>query len=98
MSLRVPVTVEMDDGRKVTVVADQRDFAAAEGADLDRRSQVHTWVRYIAFNAMVRTKQYAGAWQEFNTRDCVEATDVMEESDDTEDGLDPGRKVPGDGN
>ena len=94
--LRVPVTVEMDDGRTVKVVCDQRDFAAVEGADIGRGQQ-HTWVRYIAFNAMTRGKQYSGSWEQFNAVDCIEASDVVEESDDADDGLDPGRKVPGDG-
>lgn len=96
MGLRIPVTVEMDDGRTLKVTCDQRDFAAVEAADISRE-QRHTWVRYIAFSVLVRTKQYGGSWEQFNTVDCVEASDVVEESTDAEDGLDPGRKDPGAG-
>lgn len=95
--LRVPVVVEMEDGRSVKLSCDQRDFAAVEGADITR-VQRHTWVRYMAFSAMCRTKQYSGSWEQFNAVDCVEASDVVEEADSDDEGLDPGRKVPGDGN
>lgn len=98
MGMRVPIITEMEDGRVLKAVCDQRDFAAAEGADIDRHTHVHTWVRYLAFAALTRTKQYGGSWEQFNTLDCIEASDVVvEESGDTDEGLDPGRKAPGDG-
>ncbi len=98
MKMRVPVSVEMEDGRIIKVVCDQRDFAAVEGAEIDRHAHMHSYIRYMAFSALTRMKKYSGTWEQFNTMDCIEASDVVEESDDAEQSLDPGRKVPGDGN
>jgi hypothetical protein len=89
--------VVLDDGTEKTVVCDQRDLAAAEGADVSRMEARHTWVRFCAWNALRRTKAYGGTWQEFNEVDCVQAQDVpmdAEEPSGDEDGLDPGLKVP----
>lgn len=94
MRVSVPVQVVMDDGREIALDIDQRDMVAAEGEGITRES-AHAWVRYLAFNNMVRTKQYSGTWQEFNTVDCVQATDVPEESGDDDDRLDPGQSTTG---
>lgn len=94
---QVPIHVLMDDGRELSVVADQRDYARAEAQELPERSRL-TWVRFIAWSALVRTKQYGGAWEEFNSSDCVEASDVPEESADAEDRPDPGRTDQSAGN
>lgn len=96
MGVKVPVTVEMDDGRTLNVVLDQRDYAAVEAQDIDPQQQRNTWMRFLAFNALARSKQYGGSWAEFNTADCVEAlsSDDVEEPTGDDEGLDPGRKAP----
>ena len=91
MAIRTTIRVELDDGHALDVVADQRDFAAAEGADIGS-SLPNTWVRYCAWSALTRTKKYTGSWEQFNTVDCVEASDAPEEQPTPDDGLDPGRK------
>lgn len=97
MGIRIPVSAELEDGRTLTALVDQRDFARAEGADIGQDTRV-TWVRYIAWSALARTKQYTGTWEQFNTTDCVEAIDGdQEEPSGADEGLDPGRKAPGDG-
>lgn len=96
MGLRIPVKVEMDDGRELAVTVDQRDFAKAEGAEITQDTR-HMWVRFLAWSALSRRKQYSGTWQEFNEVDCVEASDVLEEPTGADDGLDPGRPATGAG-
>lgn len=89
---KTAVRAVMDDGRELTAMADQRDLAAAEGAEIDSRLTRMTWVRFIAWSALSRSKQYGGSWEEFNTKDCVEASDVAAEVPaGDEDRLDPGR-------
>jgi len=95
MGIRVPVTVEMDDGRELKAVIDQRDYAAVEAAEIDPATHRNTWVRFLAWSALARTKQYGGPFEVFNTTDCVEATHREPEVPaGDEDGLDPGRKAP----
>jgi hypothetical protein len=91
---RVPVTAEMDDGRVLSAVIDQRDYARAEAQDLPD-SALMTRVRFLTWSALNRAGRYAGSWEQFNTTDCVEASDVApEEPAGAEEGLDPGRKAP----
>lgn len=93
MGVKVPITVEMDDGRTLNVIIDQRDYAAVEAQEIDPRAQRNIWMRFLGFNALSRTKQYSGSWEQFNTVDAVEV--MSEAPDGDEDGLDPGRKAPG---
>lgn len=93
MAVTVKVRVELDDGRALVAVADQRDFAAAEAMAIDPATK-NTWVRFIAFSALARAKTYGGTWEAFNATDCIEASDVPEVPAGDEQGLDPGRKAP----
>lgn len=90
-TIRAKVSVEFAGGLTRSAVADQRDYAAAEGLGVSPRT-AHTWVRAVAWAALVRTKQYPGSWTEFNEVDCVEAIDGEPEGDD--ESLDPGRSAP----
>lgn len=94
MGVKVPIRAELDDGRTLTAMVDQRDFARAEGADITQDTRI-TWLRYIAWAALSRTKQYTGSWEQFNDTDCVEADDdKQEEPAGADEGLDPGRSAP----
>lgn len=93
MALKIPVTVELDDGRSLTVNCDQRDLAKAEAQEVGSDTR-HSWVRFLAWSALTRTKQYSGTWQQFNETDCVEASDVQEEPAGADEGLDPGLQDP----
>jgi hypothetical protein len=97
MAVKVKISCEMDDGRTLVAICDQRDFAAAEAADVGRMENRHSWVRFCAWNAMKRARSYDGSWEKFNERECVEAVDApVEEPTGDDDGLDPGRKGPTD--
>ncbi|HET8716666.1 MAG TPA: hypothetical protein VFM50_02860 [Nocardioidaceae bacterium] len=92
MALKINIEVELDGGRTLTAVADQRDFAAVEAQEIGP-AQRNTWVRFIAWSALTRSRQYTGTWETFNTVDCVQASDVgPEEPAGDENGLDPGPK------
>jgi hypothetical protein len=85
--------VEMDGSPALRVVSDQRELAKLEAADLP--DGPHTRARYIAWAAAVRKGMYAGSWEQFNTRDCIEVVnDPDAPNDDPEDeqGLDPGTR------
>lgn len=97
MKLRVPITAEMDDGRMLHAVLDQRDYARLEAAGIGDEA-FHTSSRFLAFSGLSRTKQYGGTWEQFNTNDCVEVTVEQEESADADESLDPGRSAPLAGN
>jgi hypothetical protein len=94
MGIKVPLTVEMDDGRTLKVVIDQRDYAAVEAQEIEPMTQRNLWSRYLAFNGLKRTKQYGGTWEQFNTVDCVEAISDAPEAPDGDESLDPGRAAP----
>ncbi len=91
--LKHKLEVTMDDGTEYTVFADQRDLAAWEASDVQGGS--HTAVRFWAWSAMKRNGQYAGNFQKFNDKDCVQSASIEEkaEADASEDGegdgLDP---------
>lgn len=91
MALQVPIRVTLDgrDGETL-VVADQRDYAAAEALEGVFQRRPHTWVRAIAYAACIRTGKYVGTWEQFNSQDCIEASDQEAPAGD-DDGLDPGR-------
>ena len=98
MGVKIPVSAELEDGRTLKALVDQRDFARAEGADIGTDGQRITWVRFITWSALSRTKQYSGTWEQFNDVDCVEALDDdQEEPGGADEGLDPGRPAPGGG-
>jgi hypothetical protein len=91
----VKYSASMEGGEELTAVADQRDLAAVEAADMPGPV---SRLRYVAWSALRR----AGSklpWEEFNAR-CIAVVEVGEVgTDDGEDeqGLDPGRKVRGGG-
>jgi hypothetical protein len=90
-TVRVPVTAELEDGKIINGLADQRDFAAAEGANIVRERAPLTWVRYVTWHALHRTGTYQGNWEAF-TEQCVEAYDGEQEEPAGDDaGLDPGQ-------
>jgi hypothetical protein len=92
MTIKVPMNVEMDDGRTLNVVIDQRDYAAVEAQEgIDRHQHRNMYARYLAYNALARTKQYIGPWEQFNGVDCVEALAVEQEEPDDAERLDPGQ-------
>jgi hypothetical protein len=93
-SIKVPMTIEMDDGRILKAVVDQRDYAAVEAQEIDSINQRNIWARFIAFNALTRTKQYGGTWEQFNTVDCLEAISHSQEESTDAESLDPGRPAP----
>lgn len=90
-AVRVPVTAELEDGKIITGFADQRDFAAAEGAGIEREKAPLTWVRFVAWHGLHRAGTFQDGWEKFREL-CVEAYDgEQEEPAGDEAGLDPGR-------
>lgn len=89
--LKHKLEVTMDDGTEYTVFADQRDLAAWEATDVTGGS--HTAVRYWAWSCMKRNGQYAGTFQKFNEKDCMQVASVGDEEQAAEQGegdsLDP---------
>jgi hypothetical protein len=65
------LTAEMEDGTNHEVVADQRDMAAWEGQDFHSDKAYTVRVRFLAYNALRRTKVFKSTWQRFND-ECVE--------------------------
>lgn len=94
MGNRVPATAEMDDGRVLKVFIDQRDYAAVEAEEINPATHRNTYVRFVTWAALKRTKQYSGTWAEFNAKDCVEAIDGEPEGSDDTERLDPGQQAP----
>lgn len=92
MSIRVPATAEMEDGRVLKVVIDQRDYTAVEEREINPVTHRNTYVRFVVFSALTRTKQYGGTWEQFGT-ECVEAVDGEPEESSDADRLDPGRQA-----
>lgn len=91
---KVPITVELDGGRQLQAVVDQRDFARAEGQDISAAAK-YTWIRFLGYAALTRTGQYEGTWERFNGVDCVEVAEVPAAAEDDAD--DPGRPDRGAG-
>jgi hypothetical protein len=89
---QIPMQVELDGGRVLQVVADQRDIARWEAHDgPDGR---YTRVRFLAWSAMTRQGLTTASWQQFNETDCVEVVDppgADTEAPDDDERLDPGR-------
>jgi hypothetical protein len=79
-------------GDPVAVVTDQRDWAKLEAADF-RETMNFTRTRYIAWSAMCRAGQYAGPFERFNERDCVDVALPDKTEDDDDQGKDHGRRV-----
>jgi hypothetical protein len=76
----------------VDVVTDQRDWAKLEAADF-RDGMNFTRTRFLAWAAMCRQGQYAGAFERFNERDCVDVALPDTPEDDDDQGKDHGRRV-----
>jgi hypothetical protein len=93
VGVKIPITAEMEDGRVLRAVVDQRDLARVEAQEIGSDQRV-TWVRFLAFAALSRGKQYSGTWESFNETDCVEAIDGAEGPAGTDEGLDPGHAAP----
>lgn len=88
--------VERDDKDEITVICDQRDLAAAEGQGISPDTN-HTWLRFLAFNALRRTGQYGGTWERFNTVDCVSASAEPAAAEGDDDADPPGQRDRGAG-
>jgi hypothetical protein len=88
---RTPIQAEMDDGRVLTAMFDQRDMAVMEALELPDRALMLK-LRALAWSALRRSGQYTGTWEQFNEKDCVEAVDPSADEDEPEgeQGLDPG--------
>jgi hypothetical protein len=99
-SIQLKYTVEMEDGNTFEVTADQRDLSKYERSDAyvnpiiqydaqGKARQVNvgaqTQTRYLAFNALRRTKQINLSWQKFDDT-CVE---VMYHGDEEDVETDP---------
>lgn len=91
---KVPISVELDDGRTLTATVDQRDFARAEAQDFTA-DQKYTWIRFLGYAALHRTGQYTHSWDRFNATDAVEVAEVRVAAED--DAADPGRPDRGAG-
>ncbi len=75
--LKHRLEVTMDDGTEYVVFADQRDLAAWEASDVTGGQ--HTMIRHWAWSAMRRNGQYAGNFQKFTEKDCVQAASFSDE-------------------
>jgi hypothetical protein len=70
MAITVTYLITLESRRDpVEVLADQRDFAALEVADLPEGAN-YTRARYLAWRALRRTG-YTTPWAEYNEVDCV---------------------------
>lgn len=93
--LTLDMQVLMDDDRELAVAVDQRDLAKWEAQTLPDKQ--YTRLRFLAWSAMTRSKQYIGPWDQFNEQDCVEVSDPpgaaveAEDADDDAERLDPGQ-------
>lgn len=70
----------MSDGREFDVVADQRDWAAAEAKELTTGTLTH--LRFLAYSAAHRDGRYNGAWHRWNDVDLEEADSSITEPAD----------------
>jgi hypothetical protein len=82
---KVPIEVELDDGTTLVAVVDQRDYARTEAAEIDPVRMKHTWMRHLAFCAVIRTGQYKGTWERFNEVECVEVVERPAPAGDADD-------------
>jgi hypothetical protein len=79
-SVRYPMEVEMEDGAKHTVEADQRDVAEWEmqpfgtsGNEMGQR--IHLAMRFMAWHCLRRTNRTKLTWEKFNL-ECIEVHDA----------------------
>jgi len=82
----------MSDGREFDVVADQRDWAAAEAKELTTGTLTH--LRFLAYSAARRDGRYNGAWDRWNDVDLEEADSSLDEPAAAGDGGDQGDDEP----
>lgn len=76
----------MDDGTTLTAVVDQRDHAAFEGSELYDSVQPGsvTKARWLAWNALRRSKLTSETWPKFNGETCVQAVITQAPDDEAE--------------
>ena len=94
------LAVEMEDGEKYTLVADQRDVAKWEVqsfgwpvSQIEAKAGVG-FFRFLAWSASVRQQKTTDEWDAWTKR-CVEVTPVEDgESTIPADAGDPGRTAP----
>ena len=90
-SLTFSLAVELEDGLKYSVTADQRDIVRWErhpkGGPL---SASHTCQRFLAWSASQRTGLTSATWDAWD-KTCVEAVEEAGAPDDAED---PGQPAP----
>lgn len=93
--LKHRLEVTMDDGTEYVVFADQRDLAAWEASEVQGGN--HTAIRHWAWTAMKRNGQYAGSFQKFNEKDCLQAASIGDQAgadgQGEGDGLDPTKRM-----
>lgn len=81
--------VVLDPDLEHEVHVDQRDLAAVEASDYINKTILR--LRYMAFNAMKRSGQYAGTWDRFNETDAIFVGDqVIPPADPTNPGATAG--------
>ena len=94
MAARIPVVLELDGGRTVEVVADQRDMRRAEETmgrrGLSTTDYPVTFARCLGWAAAHRTGQTTDKWDDF---DLV----LVEATADSPEPVDPTPPVPSDG-
>lgn len=97
-TLRFELSVEMDDGTKWEVVADQRDVARWEvqpfgwPAGQIKEQVSMAFFRFLAWSASTRQQFTTDTWEKFDGL-CVEAMPLPDPEDD-DDASDPGQSAP----
>lgn len=103
--LQIELSAEMDDGRTLEVVADQRDVARWEvqpfGCPMSEwSSRINLAYRWLAWSALTRHQLLAGpdgkqlTWDQFDSL-CIEVSDPPGDDGDQGDGVGGGDADPG---
>lgn len=75
-AFQIEITCTMDDGRELVAHVDQRDHAAFEGTEMYAQNppiSSATKTRWLAWNALTRTRQISWPWGAFNLEQCAGA-------------------------
>lgn len=83
--IQTELAVEMENGGTYEVTADQRDYSAWEMQDFYADHRANLRVRFLAYNALKRTKQIKSSWLTFNS----EALEVTVKQSDAGEDVDP---------
>jgi hypothetical protein len=86
--IRAVFDVRLASGTDLVAIADQRDYARLEAAEVDQPAlapgKSHSRARYLAWSALHRTGMYAGTWPTFNDTDAVDVQIADDESEGKE--------------